>query len=197
MVNPGGTGSPGPAHLRQARRLCRRGRLSSCRRRRPCRRQTINVVFFMIMSIPENYAFSVTISEKSAIVENSVRRFCNNVSRLVRTRASSAFTSTLSKNWSTAGRNAPIRASSRLARRPPHLRVQIPLRSRLQQLLAISRAIARKLRLLQNVLDPLEARRQRLEILASAAAPAPSAAALPHPPASPTPPPAPHSLRRT
>ena len=54
---------------------------------------------------------SVTISEKSAISENSARSPWSSVRRFNRTLESGAFTSTLSKNRSIFGRNGPIRDS--------------------------------------------------------------------------------------
>src|SRR5215470_8794609 len=50
------------------------------------------VLYCFVDSLP-----SVTISEKSAIVENSFSSVCSNASRLARTFASSAMTITLSK----------------------------------------------------------------------------------------------------
>src|SRR5690349_11142172 len=51
------------------------------------------------------YAFpSLTISEKSAIVENSFNSACSSARRFARTRASSTMTITLSKNLSTGSR---------------------------------------------------------------------------------------------
>ena len=60
-----------------------------------------------------NYTFfSVTISEKSAIVENSLNKLCNNANRFARTFSSSTITITLSKNVSTAGRMVAISAKA-------------------------------------------------------------------------------------
>lgn len=50
----------------------------------------------------------VTISEKSAIVENSVSNSASSVRRFSRNASSSAITSTRSKKSSTAGRNPAI-----------------------------------------------------------------------------------------
>ncbi len=58
------------------------------------------------------YFFSVTISEKSAIVENSFNSACRSARRLARTFSSSTITITLSKNVSTAGRMVAISASA-------------------------------------------------------------------------------------
>ena len=60
--------------------------------------------------LPCNYCVVTTISEKSAIVENSDSRLLNRASRFCRIRSSGAFTSTLSKNVSITGHNSPILA---------------------------------------------------------------------------------------
>jgi hypothetical protein len=60
-----------------------------------------------------NYDFaSVTISEKSAIVENSRNSVRNKARRLARNCSSSTITITLSKNASTAGRMREISAKA-------------------------------------------------------------------------------------
>src|SRR5205814_8984131 len=61
-----------------------------------------------------SYCFpSVAISEKSAIVENSLSRLRSSASRLARNCSSSTITITLSKNASTAGRRREISARAR------------------------------------------------------------------------------------
>lgn len=63
---------------------------------------------FVLLRVLGGYFFSVTISEKSAIVENSFSSPCNSASRFARRRSSSTITITLSKNLSTAGRIVAI-----------------------------------------------------------------------------------------
>src|ERR1035437_3867681 len=66
---------------------------------------------YLVDSLP-----SVTISEKSAIVENSFTTVCNRDRRLARRVSSSTMTMTLSKNLSIAGRSFAISSSAH--RRP-------------------------------------------------------------------------------
>src|SRR5258708_6505546 len=102
MVNPGGTGSLArdisarPAPLPPSTSFI----LPSPSADPPPNEYTY---FFILLS----YVL-VTISEKSAMVENSASSVCNRVSRFCRILASGALTSTLSKNRSTFGRRDAV-----------------------------------------------------------------------------------------
>ena len=105
----------------------------------------------------------VTISEKSAMVENSANSVLSSVKRFCRMRASGAFTSTLSKNRSTLGRSREITFSigwPAMRRYSSYRSCSGPASSRLSSIASA----ACELGLLQNVADAFEAGGQRFEI---------------------------------
>jgi hypothetical protein len=67
---------------------------------------------FVVPGTSGLYFFSVTISEKSAMLENSRTSVCSNPSRWARRFSSSTITITLSKNASIAGRSCEISISA-------------------------------------------------------------------------------------
>src|SRR6185369_9882635 len=83
--------------------------LPLCHLYKCCSAVTLQITNFKLQI---SYFFSVTISEKSAIVENSFNKLCNSANRFARTFSSSTITITLSKNVSTAGRIVAISASA-------------------------------------------------------------------------------------
>ncbi len=95
-----------PAHLGQASALAAENVLHLAIAVGLAGAEAINVVLHDFCSP------AVTISEKSAIVENSVSRLWSRVSRFARTFSSFALTSTLSKKVSTRGRNEAISSSA-------------------------------------------------------------------------------------
>ena len=98
---------------------------------------------------------SVTISEKSATSENSVRRFWSSASRLRRSSESGALTSTLSKKRSTLGRSGPMRDSSGRSLVRDISSWSVELGARFEQSSRYEPP-SENARLLQDVLDALE-----------------------------------------
>src|ERR1700733_13420985 len=96
----GRDGNTGAAHLGQASPFAAENVLHFAIAIGSAAAKCVNVFF--------HDCLSVTISEKSAISENSARSPWSSVSRLSRSLESGAFTSTLSKNRSIFGRSGPI-----------------------------------------------------------------------------------------
>ena len=171
MVKPGGTGRPGARHFGKPGALAAEHIFHRCRRRRPCRRRTNKHSCSFDSSFDASDEL-VTISEKSAMVENSASMVCSSVSRFRRTAGSGAFTRTLSKKRSTLGRSEAICSiwsggRETVGRRGAWLRR--PGRGRFRDRARAAWSLSGSPRPAnsawrQNIADAFEAGRERLEI---------------------------------
>ena len=146
----------------------RPGRLSSFRRRRPCRRRTSTRTSAFCFLSPYEL---VTISEKSAIVENSVRIACSRARRFCRTFGIRRIHQDLVEEQvdlraaaRRSSRDAPCTrarsASRRTHSKSAYRSASGPASSRRR----LDRRRLSKLRLPQDILNAFEAGGQRLEI---------------------------------
>ena len=111
MVKPGRHGQPGARHFSQPGAFAAEHIFHLAVAVGGAAAERINVLAHLYLLMNRD----VTISEKSAMVENSASMVCSSVSRLWRTAGSGAFTRTLSKKRSTlrAKRRDLLRACSR------------------------------------------------------------------------------------